>query len=172
MCCLSVTHQLLLIVIYKATKNILLVLADWVNKNISPDQKLYVDTDFSSGFNPVSDIIEPIYRPDIVLSDPSAVVIWELTICHETNLAKSKLYKLNKYKDIANAVKTTVASKRVKLFSVEVSVLGVGDTSDFTDAAKLPRMPKDLIKHLANIALSSSYKIYRNRDSHEVICVE
>src|SRR6188508_2597900 len=74
--------------------NILLVLADWVNKNISKDQKLYVDMDFSSDYNPVSEIIEPIYRPDIVLSDPSAVIVWELTVCHETNLAKSKLYKL------------------------------------------------------------------------------
>ena len=44
-------------------------------------------------------------RPDIALVDGSKIVILELTVCHESNLEKSKLFKFEKYTKIREHLK-------------------------------------------------------------------
>ena len=43
--------------------------------------------------------LQPTIRPDIILYDRSSIAVLELTVCHETNLNKSREYKLSKYED-------------------------------------------------------------------------
>ena len=61
-------------------------------REISDQQKLYAD--IPGDYNPIDEIFEPAVRPDIALVDGSKIIILELTVCHESNLEKSKLLKL------------------------------------------------------------------------------
>ena len=121
---------------------------------------LFVDVE-SPKFKPVTDLFNIEFRPDLAILQSDYVTVLELTVCHETNMAKSKAYKLNKYRDLSKALKI---SKPIKTFSIEVSTLGfVADISEFVANEGLPRMPK--VVKIANLALEYSYSIYRNRNS-------
>ena len=78
--------------------HILKLLAEWIMREISDQQKLYAD--IPGDYNPIDEIFEPAVRPDIALVDGSKIVILELTVCHESNLEKSKLFKIEKYSKI------------------------------------------------------------------------
>jgi len=52
------------------------------------------------------------------------VTTLELTVCHETNLSKSKLYKQCRYQKIANNLSSVLAPKHVSNYTIEVSTLG------------------------------------------------
>ena len=94
----------------------------------------------------------------------SVVVILELTVCHETNMQKSKQYKLNKYANIAKSLKGR--PRPVKTFTFEVSTLGfAADLTEFISISKLPSLPKLMLTRIADIALNHSYEIYRCRNA-------
>ena len=65
---------------------------------ISDQQKLFAD--IPGDYNPIDEIFEPTVRPDIAIVDGSKIAILELTVCHESNLEKSKLFKIEKYTKI------------------------------------------------------------------------
>ena len=69
----------------------------------SADQSLYADIP-SEKWNSVDKIFQSTCRPDLVLVDKRNISILELTICHETNLEKSKQYKSRKYQNIHNHI--------------------------------------------------------------------
>ena len=144
---------------------ILSVIADWIYDSISTTQILFVDiTSFK--FKPISDLFNNEFRPDIAIVQDSSISVLELTVCHETNMENSKLYKLNKYRDLHKALKISSLACNLKTFSIEVSVLGfVRDVSEFIANTGLPKMPKSLLKNIANLALNYSYNIYRSRSS-------
>ena len=83
---------------------------------------------------------------------------WELTACHESNFASSKLYKQNKYRLLGDD-KTSFAGNRLVIsHSMEVSTLGLAsDTKDFTSATTLPDVPNSLWHSVTCQALSSSF---------------
>jgi len=45
----------------------------------------------------MDELFEPSIRPDLAVVDDSTVSDLELTVCHETNLLKSRQCKLDKY---------------------------------------------------------------------------
>jgi len=49
-----------------------------------------------SGAHSMGELFEPSVRPDLAVMSDSTVSVLELTVCHETNLLKSKQYKLDK----------------------------------------------------------------------------
>ena len=63
-------------------------------------------------------------RPDIVLVKDDTVITLELTVCHELNLRKSKMYKLNKYKDLYSHVMDQFTGYTMKFYTIEVTTLG------------------------------------------------
>ena len=70
------------------------------------------------------------FRLDIAICSQKEIVILELTVCHETNLLKSRSYKVNKYCNISDYRKTHVLNRTGKVFTCEVSTLGfISDTS-------------------------------------------
>ena len=76
--------------------------------------------------------------PDLVLTTSLKTLIIELTVCFETNLIKSRDYKVNRYTYLEDNIKDT--GREVELILVEISSLGF-----YTDEIK----PfKQFIKHL------------------------
>ena len=76
---------------------ILDILAQWLTSVKTNDTSLFADV--SSGlYSKIDNVFEPVCRPDVVLVKKSRVFVLELTVCHESNLLKSKLYKYENIK--------------------------------------------------------------------------
>ena len=73
------------------------ILANWVKGALKDGGRLYVDLS-EGGYRPLGDIFGSL-RPDlaIVYEHSGTIATLELTVCHETNLVKSKQYKDQKY---------------------------------------------------------------------------
>ena len=98
----------------------------------------------------------------------SNVYVTELTVCHESNLLKSKLYKTNKYRDIKNHIKPEYSHFNVELFTIEISVLGfIADCSVFCELLGIGNIPKHVLSSIIRSALASSHNIYYLRNSEE-----
>lgn len=82
---------------------VLLELATWVLRAKAQKQSLFVDL-INTDFGSIGDIFNSSCRPDLAISDESSVIVLELTVCHETNLEKSKTYKQAKYANIVDSI--------------------------------------------------------------------
>ena len=143
---------------------ILLIIAEWIRAHKRADQRLLVDLP-SNQFDSIDIAFQSCVRPDIVLCEKSKILVLELTVCHETNLQKSKLFKLGKYENIGNCLQREFTHVPVSLFTVEVSVLGfVSDLKTFTKAAELPDLTTTTRSALSMKAITSSYDIYKQRN--------
>jgi hypothetical protein len=91
--------------------NILSGMVAWIGQHCSIDHTLYADIQASCS-RPVTDLFVSL-RPDIVVVTPDKAVILELTVCHETNLIKSKQYKQNKYKNLAKDATQLIKTKLI-----------------------------------------------------------
>ena len=94
---------------------ILYAIADWIYNSKLTCQSLYVDIN-NPKFKPISDLFDNEFRPDLVILQNNFVTVLELTVCHETNMVKSKLYKLNKYCNISKALKNPDLKNSIKTF--------------------------------------------------------
>ena len=147
---------------------ILMLLARWLQSVLSPTQSLYADLD-ALNFRPIRELFNN-FRPDIAIVGESTIHTWELTVCHESNFASSKLFKLNKYRLLGEDKTSFAGNRSVINHTVEISTLGlVSDTKDFTLATKLPAAPASLWHSVACQALSSSFGIYCTRNSTDDI---
>ena len=81
--------------------------------------KLYVDI---PGYLSPEDLFTSGSRSDIVLETSSCIYALELTVYFETNLIKSREYKVNRYKDLEKNRCST--SKPCELIFIEFSALG------------------------------------------------
>ena len=84
-------------------------------------------------FGPIGEVlVQTCVRPDLILYDGGDnIFVLELSVCHESKLQKTRLYKQNKYVNISQ--KFSIFA--VKLYTIEVSVLGFqSDLSEFRDA--------------------------------------
>ena len=99
--------------------NILQLLAEWISTTKSVNQSLYVDIHPEQWIS-VDKVFQQSSRPDLVLVDNSKISILELTVCHESNLTKSKQYKLDKYKNIREKLQPQFSKYSVEIYSIEV----------------------------------------------------
>ena len=139
-------------------------IARWIDSNKSSDQCLAVDLPFPA-FHNTDSVFKQSIRPDIILYDNSSIAVLELTVCHETNLNKSREYKLSKYEEGNKHLQSHFSHTPVQVFTVEISVLGIA--SDFTlfcDATNLPRLPKETIAQLVQRRhwMLTAHLIYTN----------
>jgi len=72
---------------------------------------------------PVCDLFNG-FRPDLAIVSPKKIVIGELTVCHETNLIKSRDYKLQKYLNLEAAISSGFSGRSVQVHTLEISTLG------------------------------------------------
>ena len=101
-----------------------------------------------------------------MLVDGSKIAILELTVCHESNLEKSKLFKIEKYAKIREHLNLNYKTFSTKLFTVEISVLGfISDLTEFIKFAKLSKMRKDTLDSIILHVIKDSFNIYRSRNN-------
>ena len=155
---------------YTARHNCILeLIADWIFRCKSDDQQLHVDLPYSR-FHPVGDVFDQTLRPDIVLVDALDIFILELTVCHESNLLKSKLFKTEKYRNINDHLQNNYINFTVHVFTVEVSVLGfLSNLTDFIRTSRLKMPRKDTINTIIFEAIRHSYNIYRLKNSRQTV---
>ena len=129
---------------------------------LKTNQTLYCDLSVP-GARSVCDLFNGV-RPDLAIVSPVKIVVGELTVCHETNLIKSRDYKLQKYSNIEAARSSEFCRRPVKVHTIEVSTLGfVVAEPDFFKNAGLINFDHRLIKELATTALALSKSIYHNK---------
>ena len=139
----------------------------WTHKRA--DQHQLVDLP-STEFGSIDVAFQSSIRPDIVMCEESKILVLELTVCHKTNLQKSKLFKLNKYENIQTCLQRSFESIPVHVFSMEVSLLGfISDLKTFTNEAALPDMNTSTRSALTLEAIKNSYDIYKQRNSADAL---
>ena len=94
------------------------ILTDWFATVLKPGNVLHVDLD-DSKHRPITEIFTSL-RPDIVIVGHSSISAMELTICHETNLQKSKQYKTDKYAALSKECHHFYRNYSVKPETIEV----------------------------------------------------
>src|SRR6218665_2829163 len=93
----------------------------------------------------MGELFEPSVRPDLGVMSDSTVSVLELTVCHETNLLKSRQYKLDKYSHLGQKLVNSHSSKTLEYFTLEVSTLGfMSDINEFLISANLPNLPQGI----------------------------
>ena len=143
---------------------ILYILYSWLRSVVNKNQHIFVDLAVENSTESAN--IFQRLRPDLLVYDLNSVCAYELTICHETNLQKSKEYKREKYRSLSEDLTPAFRLKPVLYFSLEVSVLGfISSSLDFTKACNLPPMPVNVSQSIIRTVMSQSYKIYCNRNN-------
>ena len=103
--------------------------------------------------------------PDLaIIVFPSRIVVGELTVCHETNLLRSRDYKLQKYSNLGAAMAGEFRGRPVLVHTLEVSTLGfvVAEPNFFRNGGISPFAPP-LVKEVSRAAILASRLIYCNR---------
>jgi hypothetical protein len=138
-------------------------LAAWFTSKLDNKSTLFVDLP-GSGYKQVADIFTSV-RPDLVIVKEKFALIVELTICHETNLRSSKIYKENKYKDLNDFKCGIIADHDLVLTTCELSVLGFlqFDKSVYQKLS-IPLFDDSIIHNITKAVIQSSFDIYIQRD--------
>ena len=157
------THQDAVIKFTNRHNKILDLLAAWFTFKLDSKSTLFVDLP-GSRYKQVTDIFSSV-RPDLVIVNEKSVLIVELTICHETNLRSSKMYKEQKYKDRKDFKSSLIKDHDLVLTTCELSVLGFlqFDNSAYQKFA-IPPFDENIINNIAKTVIQSSFDIYIQRD--------
>ena len=104
-------------------------------------------------------------RPDIVLLSPNEAITIELTCCFETNFAKSRAYKENRYSNLENDFK--LEKRKFKKIFVEVSSLGF-QPKQIREFKKLISQNKNInisrmLQKMSEVALRATFYIFTQR---------
>src|SRR6267154_1159490 len=148
---------------YTARHNrILEIVVKWIITHIEGSKSLYCDLRVP-GARQVCDLFNG-PRPDLAIVFPSRIVVGELTVCHETNLRRSRVYKLNKYSNLEAARCSAFKHPSVSVHTLEVSTLGfVVAEPNFFKFGGIPTFDQPLLKELTKAAVLASRLIYCNR---------
>ena len=143
---------------------VLFILCNWLKDHLNPSTRLFADLS-SSSWNPVSDLFTSL-RPDIALVfSTGQMYIWELTVCHETNLVKSRDYKRGKYDHLEADLKTAYNNYHLEVHTIEVTSLGlISDTSEFTSKTIQTVLPATVENSISKTVISNSYNVYKKRN--------
>ena len=116
-------------------------------------------------YKPLSKLFQSL-RPDIAILSLKGIDTLELTVCHETNLAKSKQYKSSKYTHIQSDTVHDYSNLKIENFTIEVTTLGfISDVSKFCKNNLLNSFPAEIFNQITVSAISNSFEIYCNRNS-------
>lgn len=142
---------------------VLFILCNWLKSALKNGESIYADI---PGFEPLSGLFQSL-RPDIAIVRDGVINLCELTVCHETNLRKSRDYKLAKYANIECNLTTGFKAYAVKLNSIELTVLGfISDSSVFTKLMSNQQLllPELVYTNIIRNVIGNSYNIYLNRN--------
>ena len=140
---------------------VLYIFCNWLKSVIFPGATLYADI---PGFEALDAIFVSL-RPDIAVTYNGNIFLCELTVCHETNLLKSRDYKRSKYANIAFNITSEFRKHIVKLETVELTVFGfMSDCSNFTKSVTNMLLPDSIRANIIRNVIGNSYNIYLNRN--------
>ena len=143
---------------------VLSLLITWLRSAISAEQLLYADL-VEGNVLPVGELFQNC-RPDLAIVGRDSIHVFELTVCHETNMIRSRDYKKNRYKYIGLNRSTLAGNRTIVCHSIEISTLGfISNICDFTKAVQIPNMPDDLKRTIVKTVLKFSFDIYCNRNN-------
>ena len=145
---------------------VLSILTTWILQNCKSDRDIYVDLD-EEKYRPLSELFVSL-RPDIALRRADKIIdILELTICHETNLTQSRIYKESKYTDLRNNLKPAFSNHSINVYTVEITCLGLISNFQQFCTNNLNISLTDQISHdIIHSTISSSFQIYCNRNKN------
>src|SRR3989442_2790778 len=105
-------------------------------------------------------------RPDIALISADNVIhVLELTICHESNMQKSKDFKTNKYSNLRSDLSHPFKSHGLTINTIEVTSLGfISDIRSFTTKTINQTLPTVVSNEITKTVISQSFNIYKNRN--------
>src|SRR6267154_2748920 len=81
--------------------NVLQKIAKWIAPQLKENHLVYCDLSVP-GARHVCDLFVGV-RPDLAIVSPARITVGELTVCHESNLQKSREYKLQKYSNLGSS---------------------------------------------------------------------
>ena len=109
----------------KRHNKVLEILINWIGSVLDSSFVLYADLVHPKA-KPVIDIFNSI-RPDIAVKTNDQIHTLELTVCHETNLVNSRIYKVNKYSHADKCKNSIISDCTVSTHTLEVTVMGFVD---------------------------------------------
>ena len=143
---------------------VLHIICNWLLNCIDTNNVLHADIVLDK-VKPVEDIFNRL-RPDIVVVTPGKVQVLELTICHESNFAKSKQYKLDKYRNLREELKIQSPNLNFQVFTLEISSLGLMENCSHIIKEMInSKLPQQIYRDIVRSVSGNSYNIYRNRDN-------
>jgi hypothetical protein len=143
--------------------DVLTILVDAIIHGSKPSLKIFADLN-DPRYNQLSSLFNSL-RPDIAILGQNSVDTLELTICHETNLEKSKQYKATKYVNLQADIKTDYSNLKINRFTIEVTSLGlISDISDFCRNNLTNPLSSDVLSQITHSVISNTFVIYCNRN--------
>ena len=142
---------------------ILSIILEKIKSLANTDVSIYADLE-GNGFRPLSYLFKSL-RPDVALLHDDTIEILELTVCHESNFATSKEYKIAKYsQNLHNNLRDDLKTLKIIINTFEISPLG------FFNHFKLSTVNfiwnDDFNNSLIKSVISSSYGIYCDRNTN------
>ena len=146
--------------------NILFIIAKWLWTHKRADQRLLVDLP-STEFGSIDVAFQSSIRPDIVICEESKILVLELTVCHETNLQKSKLFmQAQQVREHPNlSAEEFRKHSGARILDGSLSTGFYIRSEDLTNEAALPDMNTSTRSALTLEAIKNSYDIYKQRNS-------
>src|SRR6267154_3647059 len=134
---------------------ILELIAKWILPQLKQNHSLYCDLRVPGARQVCDPFNGP--RPDLAIVSSSRIVVGELTVCHETNLRYSRVYKLNKYSNLEAARSSAFKHHSVSVHTLEVSTFGfVVAESNFFKIGGIPPFDQHLLKELCKTTVLAS----------------
>jgi hypothetical protein len=141
---------------------VLRIICQWIDSVKRQNANLFADI---IGYKPLSNIFLKL-RPDIAVVYLNNVYVLELTICHETNLAKSKDYKCAKYASVGDDCREMFKDFNVIVHTIECTTLGL--LSNIAKFCKLVlevnNLPPSIYSNIVHTVVGNSYNIYKHRN--------
>ena len=105
-------------------------------------------------------------RPDITVKQKNQLVTLELKICHETNVATSRDFKVSKNTGLKQDLLPELSNYKISNHTIEITSLGfISDCASFTKQINTHPMPNSIKQAVFKSTVSDSYAIYCSRNS-------
>ena len=107
------------------------------------------------------------FRPDIAILGPdNTIYTLELTVCHETNFSKSKLYKETEIENLRSNLNMVYHDYKIENYTVEVGTLGlISNINNFCYINLKSSLTDRVRTEIKNSIISNSFTIYCDRNS-------
>ena len=157
----------IIIIIIIINDNILRILADWISEKSKPNSIIHVDLEVTR-FKPLAELFTS-FRPDIAIVNSNSISTLELTVCHETNVVKSREFKQSKYIHLNSNRFPEFHCFDLNQFTIEITTQGfISDFSQFSENNLTDKMSDQIKFEILKSVFTDSYSIYCQRNNKTI----